>query len=50
MTTIELNTKDLQIINGGTKKDYNNGHDLGAKCKDFLLYVARYSSGNWLLY
>ncbi|MFC2147296.1 bacteriocin [Bacteroidota bacterium] len=49
MTTIELNTKDLQKINGGTKKDYNNGRDLGLKLMDTLRIVAYYQFRHYFL-
>ncbi len=40
MTTIELNTKDLQNINGGTKQGYNNGREIGQKAREFLINAA----------
>ena len=42
MSTIELKIKELQNIDGGTKKDYNNGHDLGVKLMDALKNAASY--------
>ncbi len=50
MTTIELKIKDLQNINGGTKNDYNNGHDLGVKLIDALRNAAYYHFRHCFLY
>ena len=50
MKTIELNTKDLQNITGGTKKDYNTGHDLGVKFMDSIRNVAYYHFRHYFLF
>lgn len=50
MKTIELNKKELQKTNGGTKKDYNNGHDLGVKLMDALKNAAYYHFRHCFLY
>ena len=36
MTITELRPIDLQIINGGTKTDYNNGRNIGAEIREIL--------------
>jgi len=50
MTTIELKTKDLQKIYGGTEKEYNNGHELGAKLLNVLKNAASYHFRHCYLY
>lgn len=50
MTTIKLNTKDLHNINGGTKEDYNNGRDLGAKIINTIKNIANIHFRHCFLY
>lgn len=36
MSIKELHTNDFPNINGGTKEDYNDGHELGVKLVNTL--------------
>lgn len=37
MIITELKTMDLHTINGGTNDDYNNGRNIGAEIREFIL-------------
>ena len=42
MTITELKTRDLHTINGGTNDDYNNGRNIGAEIREFILKRIHY--------